>query len=155
MRGVYLAFLLLVTTCVVMIEAVEPSHGASPPPTAKYAKFEHGPKPHTAKYANFEQGPKPPPAKYAKFEHAPKTAKFAMAKQPPPGEDLANMEEGDGTVGCSYEWSTARYFCWTYGCNYYTPSDWCWLPVYCGDDSSICNDYKYHVQQLPCWGSCS
>ena len=54
------------------------------------------------------------------------------------------IEAADGTVGCGYKSSFARWFCRTYGCNSDRPEDWCWLPVFCGDDRYICNGYKVH-----------
>lgn len=59
------------------------------------------------------------------------------------------------TVGCSYHAGFARNFCWTYGCNSNAPDDWCWLPVYCGGDAGICEDFKQCIQNMPCTGSCS
>ena len=67
---------------------------------------------------------------------------------------VPGLVKGSGTVGCSYHGGMARHFCWTYGCNSDTPDDWCWLPVYCGDSDSICEDHKDCIQSFPCMGSC-
>ena len=114
MEGIRIIALLLVTSCAVMIGAVEPFHREKPPPS----------------HANVMMEPQPP------------TKNFE--------EDVASVQ----AVGCSYEFSTARHFCWTYGCSS-DRSAWCWRPVYCGDNYDICTDFEDELHELPCWGRCS
>ena len=60
------------------------------------------------------------------------------------------------TVGCKYHAGMARWFCYKFGCNPGNPSDQCFTPMYCGQDSyeHICEEFHDCVESLPCMGKC-
>ena len=63
---------------------------------------------------------------------------------------------GGATVECKYRSGWARWFCIKYGCNPGNPSDWCWMPIFCGSAAykGICEDYKDCLERMPCMGEC-
>ena len=69
-------------------------------------------------------------------------------------EAVPGLAKNGGRVGCSHNTEMAGNFCWTYGCDPEDPSEWCWLPVYCGINKYVCEDHKFCVQSLGCMEPC-